>query len=310
MIYPPGATSISVDVLWLDDYGAAVLGKVASDFPVVKWSSGSNSADTTIAITDLAAITTAHPNDNTAGGVKEREGGFYRLDLPNNMLTSAGIKRLTFAETTNKRIIAPVIEVQYVQSDDRQLLGTAYATPATAGVPTVDTKYVTGTLQTTKDLGALNVTNVNTLAGHDPGATIGTGTSTLTQSQVTGGAFALNSSSFAFNAALDFTTTQKAATIARVTLTDTTTTLTNGITVSDKTGFKLASDGLDSVAITAPSGVASNFREMIVQVWRRFFKKSTLTSTQLKTYADDGTTLVTTQTVSDDGTTQTQGTSS
>lgn len=75
-----------------------------------------------------------------------------------------------------------------------------------------------------------------------------------------------------------------------------------------KTGYKLASDGLDSVAITAPTGVASNFREMLVQTWRRFFKKSTLTATQLKTYADNGTTIITTQTVSDDGTTQTQGT--
>jgi hypothetical protein len=35
------------------------------------------------------------------------------------------------------------------------------------------------------------------------------GTSTLTQTQVTGGAYALNSSSFAFNSAFDFTTTQK-----------------------------------------------------------------------------------------------------
>ncbi len=73
---------------------------------------------------------------------------------------------------------------------------------------------------------------------------------------------------------------------------------------------KLASDGLDSISTTAPSGVASNFREMLVQVWRRFFKKSTLTSTQLKTYADNGSDILTTQTVSDDGTTQTQGVSS
>jgi len=81
------------------------------------------------------------------------------------------------------------------------------------------------------------------------------------------------------------------------------------VTVSsneDKTGYKLASDGLDSVSTTAPTGVASNFREMIVQLWRRFFKKATLTSTELKTYADDGTTPITTQSVSDDGTTQTQ----
>jgi len=56
---------------------------------------------------------------------------------------------------------------------------------------------------------------------------IQSGLSTLTQSQVTGGAYALNSASFAFNAALDFTTTQKAATLARVALVDTTTTNTD-----------------------------------------------------------------------------------
>lgn len=50
--------------------------------------------------------------------------------------------------------------------------------------------------------------------------------STLTQTQVTGGAYALNHASFAFNAGLDFTNAQKAATLARVTLTDTVTTYT------------------------------------------------------------------------------------
>jgi len=54
---------------------------------------------------------------------------------------------------------------------------------------------------------------------------------------------------------------------------------------------------LDNVPITAPTGPASTFPNMIVQTWRRFFKRSTLSSTQLKTYADDGTTVVTTQTV-------------
>jgi len=44
-----------------------------------------------------------------------------------------------------------------------------------------------------------------------------------------------------------------------------------------------------------------------VQVWRRFFKKGTMTATELKTYADNGTDVLTTQTLSDDGTTQDQG---
>jgi len=82
------------------------------------------------------------------------------------------------------------------------------------------------------------------------------------------------------------------------------------VTVGDKTGYALASDGLDSISTTAPSGVASNFREMLVQLWRRFFGKSTMTATELKTYADNGTDVLTTQTVSEDGTTQTQGAAS
>jgi hypothetical protein len=78
--------------------------------------------------------------------------------------------------------------------------------------------------------------------------------------------------------------------------------------IGSKTGFSLSATGLDAITATAPAGVASTFPEMLVQLWRRFFKKSTLTATQLKTYADDGTTVKTTQTVNDDGTTETQGT--
>ncbi|HEX3870239.1 MAG TPA: hypothetical protein VHV77_07385 [Pirellulales bacterium] len=81
----------------------------------------------------------------------------------------------------------------------------------------------------------------------------------------------------------------------------------SAMTLSDKSGFKLASDGLDSVSVTPSAGAASNFREMMVQVWRRFFAKATKSSAQLITYADDGTTVVTTQSVSDDGILEIQG---
>ena len=85
-----------------------------------------------------------------------------------------------------------------------------------------------------------------------------------------------------------------------------------GVTVgvnSDKTGYALSATGLDTIATTAPTGSATTFTLMIVQLWRRFFKKVTTTSTNLVTYADNGTTVITSQTISDDGTTQTQGTS-
>ncbi len=72
-------------------------------------------------------------------------------------------------------------------------------------------------------------------------------------------------------------------------------------------GVTLLSTGLDAIATTAPTGPATTFPAMLIQLWRRQFKKATMTATQIKTYADDGTTIISTQTISDDGTTQTQG---
>jgi hypothetical protein len=61
--------------------------------------------------------------------------------------------------------------------------------------------------------------------------------------------------------------------------------------------------------LTMPVNPESSERENTL--WRRFFKKVTLNRSTgaLITYADDGTTPVTSQTASDDGTTQTQGAS-
>ncbi len=81
---------------------------------------------------------------------------------------------------------------------------------------------------------------------------------------------------------------------------------------NDKTGYSLGAAGLDAISVADPGAPASvtTLPRMIVALWRRFFKKSTLTATQLATYADDGTTVNSTQPVSDDGTTQTQGAAS
>ena len=76
---------------------------------------------------------------------------------------------------------------------------------------------------------------------------------------------------------------------------------------SDTQNVILAAAGLDSISTIEPAGLASNFREMVVQTFRRYFGKTTMTATQLKTYKEDGTTVATTQTVADDGTTQSQG---
>lgn len=72
----------------------------------------------------------------------------------------------------------------------------------------------------------------------------------------------------------------------------------------------LSATGLDVIPVANPSGVADTFPKMVVQTWRRFFKKATKTATEIKTYADNGSTVVTTQTVSDSAGTQTQNAAS
>lgn len=86
-----------------------------------------------------------------------------------------------------------------------------------------------------------------------------------------------------------------------------TTTLTGAVTASNAsnniTGIVLRSNGLDSISTTAPTGVAANFREMMVQLWRRFFtkaRKDDNTGT-IVTYADNGTTPLTTQSFTNAG---------
>jgi hypothetical protein len=73
---------------------------------------------------------------------------------------------------------------------------------------------------------------------------------------------------------------------------------------------QLGPDALDGISTTGPNGVAANFRERLNQLWRRFFGKADAPVSgngNLRTYRDDGTTLATTQAVSNDGTTETQG---
>jgi hypothetical protein len=79
--------------------------------------------------------------------------------------------------------------------------------------------------------------------------------------------------------------------------------------LADRTGYKLAPDGLDAVDTTAPTGPAANFRQMLVQLWRRFFKKAILDheAGTLVTYADDSASVLTTQVASETDQVETQG---
>ena len=76
-------------------------------------------------------------------------------------------------------------------------------------------------------------------------------------------------------------------------------------------GVVLAAAGLDSITTTEPDGTADNFREMVQLVYLRLFGKVEQTSTSLiLRQTADGSTAVTTQTLSESGGTATQGVAS
>lgn len=139
MIFPPGATSKSLDVQIVDDSGLPVTGLVAATFPAVYWSLAGNTESTAISLSDLAAITTAY----TSGGVKERDGsaGVYRIDLPDAALTNAGAVRV-YGEASGKHLICEAITVVAAPLDAagvRNAVGLASANLDTqlADLPTV-----------------------------------------------------------------------------------------------------------------------------------------------------------------------------
>lgn len=80
-----------------------------------------------------------------------------------------------------------------------------------------------------------------------------------------------------------------------------------GAGIADKAGYSLSATGLDAIAVTAPAEVATTFPGMVVQTWRRFFRKTVKTATTITTYADDGTTVLTTETISSASGTDTKG---
>lgn len=75
---------------------------------------------------------------------------------------------------------------------------------------------------------------------------------------------------------------------------------------------KLSAGGLAAIDTTEPTGPATTWPARMNQVWRRLFKKAVLdhTGLTLKTYKNDNSTVVTTQTVSESATVETQGAAS
>ena len=126
LIYPASSTSISVDIQIVDDTGLPVTGLVAATFPTLTYSlAGANSTVSFPSLSDLAALTTAYHS----GGVKERSGGYYRLDLPNGVFTTAGKVRLE-GEASGKHVLFPWIDVGAQANLAAAAIDTTTFTPA------------------------------------------------------------------------------------------------------------------------------------------------------------------------------------
>lgn len=74
-------------------------------------------------------------------------------------------------------------------------------------------------------------------------------------------------------------------------------------------GVPVADGAITSASFTVETitGVASGFLEQVVQLWRYFFKRTVKDETTIKTYADDGTTVVTSQPYVDTESSQERG---
>ncbi len=80
---------------------------------------------------------------------------------------------------------------------------------------------------------------------------------------------------------------------------------------ADKTGYKLASDGLDAISVADPGSPASQttFPKRMIALWRRFFSKVVKDNAieEIRQYADDDTTVNSTQDFNVTATTETIG---
>jgi hypothetical protein len=204
--------------------------------------------------------------------------------------TTTLLSRLTSGRATNLDNLDAAITTRLAAAD--------YTAPPTSAVIATEffTKLLSGSdFNTAASFGKLvkdnldaTVSSRSTYAGTDT-----TGTTTLLARLTGTRATNLDNLDAAITTRSTFAGGAVASVTAGVTVT----------TMSDKAGYSLAATGLDVIATTAPTGVAATFPGMLVQVWRRFFKKSTkdVASHTIKTYADNEATVITTQTFADDG---------
>lgn len=209
------------------------------------WASATRTLSSAANVTSTGGAITVSSGAVTVGTNNDKTGYALAQAFPTNFsalsITGAGLVTLADASLTTAKLGA------FALAKGTNITGfndIAAAAVVSGGAITTSSGAVTTVTGVTNRVTA----NTDQLAGQAVTAAAGVtfpasvGTSTLTQAQVSGGAYALNSASFAFDAGLDFTAAQKAATLARVTLADTVTTYT-GNTPQTGDAYAVVSSG-------------------------------------------------------------------
>lgn len=102
---------------------------------------------TAITAATLASVVSAHSD----GGFIHIATGYYRLDLPDAAVAAGANGCVVYAGATSIIGMGAYIQLIPVTANVTQWLGTAAATPTTAGVPEVDITYWSGTAVATPD---------------------------------------------------------------------------------------------------------------------------------------------------------------
>jgi len=278
----PATTSVILIVKIVDDAGLPVTGLVAATFPTTYYTKVGVAA-TAITLSDLAFIASNY----SSGGVKEIGGGRYRLDVPDAAFSASNRMVEVFGEATNKHIVAPQITCQYMQSDIRQWVG----------------KIPIG-LYGNADGGKLQVHDRRIILEYAGTAPFTFGASTIEWGP---GGIADDFLVGQMVLVIDSTTTVQ---VREIISSDNAT----GVMTVDRpwdtapdtfgeiffyvksiVGLQPGAISDDSFTVPTLTGPATGVVGRMTQLWRRFFKRVTKSATQIKTYADDGTTVTTTQ---------------
>ena len=128
-----------LEIQIVDDAGLPVTGLVAATMPALNYVLvGANASTAFPTLTDLALITSAY----FAGGVKERAGGYYRVDGPSGITANYGQTVRIEGEASGKHVLCESIQIQPPMGLDivtKQMLGRQVTfTGVTTGIVTAD----------------------------------------------------------------------------------------------------------------------------------------------------------------------------